>query len=216
MLGRDREWRQILSVLRRAIDGQGSVVLVVGEPGIGKTFLLAEARTAAAAQGFSVAAAAANELECLMPLSPLLAAVGESVEGLAMLAQCTETGDVRMRLISLVHARLEERVSAGPALVCLDDVDHADRVTLLALRMLTRRLASYPLVWLLSRSSDGGGDVKQLFDLLADDGAVRIELGSLTDAAVVDLITERLGAQPDASLVKLAVVPTATRSCSVS
>ncbi len=29
MLGRDREWGEILSVLRRAIDGQGDVVLVI-------------------------------------------------------------------------------------------------------------------------------------------------------------------------------------------
>jgi hypothetical protein len=29
MLGRDREWGEILSVLRRAIDGQGGVVVVI-------------------------------------------------------------------------------------------------------------------------------------------------------------------------------------------
>jgi hypothetical protein len=29
MLGLDREWGEILSVLRRAIDGQGGVVLVI-------------------------------------------------------------------------------------------------------------------------------------------------------------------------------------------
>jgi DNA-binding CsgD family transcriptional regulator len=166
--------------------------------------LLAEAKIAAAAQGFSVAAAVANEIERPMPLSPLLAAVGESRQGLAILAQGTEPGNVRMQLISRVQARLEERVGVGPALVCLDDIHHADQVTLLALWILTHHLASYPLVWLLARSADGGGDAQQLFDLLAGDGAVRIELGSLTDTAVVDLITEVLGAEPDAGLVKLA------------
>jgi hypothetical protein len=29
MLGLDREWGEILSVLRRAIDGQGGVVVVI-------------------------------------------------------------------------------------------------------------------------------------------------------------------------------------------
>jgi hypothetical protein len=29
MLGRDKEWGEILSVLRRTIDGQGGVVLVI-------------------------------------------------------------------------------------------------------------------------------------------------------------------------------------------
>jgi hypothetical protein len=151
--------------------------------------------------GFSVAAAAANELERLMPLAPLLAAVGESPEAPA---DRTEPGDVRMGLISRVQARLEERVSASPALVCLDDIDHADPVTMLALRILTQHLASYRLVWLLARSAEGGGDAKRLFDLLESDGAVRIELHSLTDAVVAGLIADVLAAEPDAGLLKLA------------
>jgi predicted ATPase len=146
MLGRDKEWEEISGVLRGAMDRQGNVVLVSGELGIGKSRLLAEARTAAAQMGFSVAAAAANEVERLMPLSPLLAAVGESREALATLAHRTEPGDVRLRLIGQVQTRLEERASASPTLVCLDDIDYADPVTLLALRLLTHHLASYPLV----------------------------------------------------------------------
>jgi DNA-binding CsgD family transcriptional regulator/tetratricopeptide (TPR) repeat protein len=177
---------------------------VSGELGIGKSLLLAEARTAATEMGFSVAAAAANEVERMMPLSPLLAAVGESKEALATLAHPSEPGDVGLRLIGRVQTRLEERASAGPALVCLDDIDHADPVTLLALRILTQHLASYPLVWLLARSAEGGGDAKRLFDLLEGEGAVRIELRPLTDATVAALMTDALGAEPDAGLLTLA------------
>jgi DNA-binding CsgD family transcriptional regulator/tetratricopeptide (TPR) repeat protein len=86
----------------------------------------------------------------------------------------------------------------------LDDIDHADPVTMLALRILTQHLASYRLVWLLARSAEGGGDAKRLFDLLESDGAVRIELHSLTDAVVAGLIADVLAAEPDAGLLKLA------------
>jgi DNA-binding CsgD family transcriptional regulator len=38
--GREREWRQILDLLRRAGDGQGHLLVLDGPPGIGKTRLL--------------------------------------------------------------------------------------------------------------------------------------------------------------------------------
>lgn len=204
MLGRDKEWGRISGALRNAADGKGGVVLVGGDLGMGKSLLLAEARAAAAARGFSVVAAAASELERLMPLAPLLTALGESPEALAALARGTVPGDVRMWLISRVQARLEELVGLGPALVCLDDVEQADQVTLLALRMLTQHLASYPLVWLLARSSEGGADTRRLFDLLEGEGAARIELRPLADAAVAVLVADVLGAAPDAGLLTLA------------
>jgi DNA-binding CsgD family transcriptional regulator len=171
---------------------------------MGKSLLLAEAKSVAAAQGFSVAAAAANDLERLMPLSLLSAALEDSPEALATFAYGADAGDMRMRLIGRLQARLEERVSAGPALVALDDVDKADPVTLIALRILTHHLASHHLVWLLARSSEGSPDVKGLFDLLEGEGAVRIDLRPLTDDAVVALTGEVLGAEPDAGLLKLA------------
>ena len=62
MFGREQEWEEILKVLDRAGNGQGGVLLVSGELGTGKSLLLARARKAAAARGFSVAAAPAREL----------------------------------------------------------------------------------------------------------------------------------------------------------
>ena len=204
MLGRDSEWGQILGALRRAKNGRGGVILVAGDLGMGKSLLLTEARAIAAGQGFSVAAAAASALERMMPLSALLTALGESPEALTALTRGGETGDIRLWPIGRVQARLEERVSAGPALVCLDDIDQADPETLFALRILTQHLASYPLLWLLARSSDNGADAKRLFDVLADEGAVRIELGPLTDTAVATLVADLLGAEPDSGLLTLA------------
>jgi ATP/maltotriose-dependent transcriptional regulator MalT len=203
MLGRDSEWGAIRAALRRASDGRGGVVLVEGDLGMGKSALLAEARSAAVRQGFWVATAAANALERHMPLCPLLAALGEPPDALAALASGTEADDVRLRLIGRVQARLEERVSESPVLVCLDDVDQADPVTMLTLRMLIQHLASYPLVWLLAQSSGGGDEARRLFDLLEGEGAVRLPLRPLADSAVAELIAEVLSAKPDSGLLTL-------------
>ena len=53
------------------------MVLVEGEPGIGKSMLLREAIGEAAGQGFSLAAGAADQLGRALPFFALRAALGE-------------------------------------------------------------------------------------------------------------------------------------------
>ena len=59
-----------------------------------------------------------------------------------------------------------------PVLVCLDDLQWADTVTMLALRLLPSRLASHPIAWILARSRGSrGSHAEALFGLLAHEGA---------------------------------------------
>src|SRR5260370_11163706 len=60
MRGRDAERQVVRGLLRRAQRGLGGVVLVAGEPGIGKSRLLREATDEAAGPGCSRAAGAAG------------------------------------------------------------------------------------------------------------------------------------------------------------
>ena len=53
------------------------MVLVEGEPGIGKSLLLREAVGVAAGEGFSLAAGAADQLGRALPFFALRAALGE-------------------------------------------------------------------------------------------------------------------------------------------
>jgi predicted ATPase len=57
-----RGQKMIRDLLRRAQRGAGGVVLVDGEPGIGKSLLLRCSIDEAAEQGFSLAAGAADQL----------------------------------------------------------------------------------------------------------------------------------------------------------
>ena len=54
MRGRDKELDVALGLIRAAEAGRGGVLLVEGEPGIGKTRFLEETATAATARGFTV------------------------------------------------------------------------------------------------------------------------------------------------------------------
>ena len=75
--GRAAEQKMIRDLLRRAQRGAGGVVLVDGEPGIGKSLLLRDAIDEAAEQGFSLAAGAADELGQAIPFFALRAALRE-------------------------------------------------------------------------------------------------------------------------------------------
>src|SRR5204862_5024021 len=78
MRGREAEQQIIRDLLRRAQRGLGGVVLVEGEPGIGKSLLLHEAATElAAGQGFSLAAGASDQFGQAIPFFALRTALRE-------------------------------------------------------------------------------------------------------------------------------------------
>jgi hypothetical protein len=54
-LGRNRELESVAQSCEKAVEGRGGLLLVVGEPGIGKTRLAEEAAAIAAHQGMVVA-----------------------------------------------------------------------------------------------------------------------------------------------------------------
>jgi AAA ATPase domain len=78
MYGREPERRVVRDLLRRARRGTGGVVLVEGEPGIGKSLLLRDCVDEAARHGFSLAAGAADQLGRAIPFFALRVALGEA------------------------------------------------------------------------------------------------------------------------------------------
>ncbi|RAY11577.1 hypothetical protein DPM19_30225 [Actinomadura craniellae] len=205
--GRGREARAIADLLHAAKGSRGGVLLVEGQSGVGKSRLLAEAVDTAAEHGFLLARGVADESSRLRPMEPLMSALGESPHSLraAQAELRPDVADVRLWLVERLQARLEERVARGPMLVVLDDLHWADPTALLALRSLVPELASYPLVWILSRTTgDDPGSAERLFDFLEAEGATRIALRLLDAAARAEIATDILGAEPEPDLLTLA------------
>ena len=180
------------------------MVLVEGEPGIGKSLLLREAAGAAAGQGFSLAAGAADQLGRALPFFALRAALGEPFARFTASDPDRDPSDEPGWWISQMRAHLEQRAGATPVLVCLDDLQWANPATLAALRTLPLELKRHPVAWLLARARTPPHDTEYLFDLLEKDGAARIILGPLDDDAVAALLTGAFGAPPDQALLALA------------
>ncbi|HEX4753605.1 MAG TPA: BTAD domain-containing putative transcriptional regulator, partial [Solirubrobacterales bacterium] len=172
-VGRSGELRLLREAWSRAAAGERSLVLVAGEPGIGKTRLAAELAQRIHADGGLVLYGHWEE-EALWPFqavrealsrygrsgsrATLRAELGEGVRELArLLPELTERigggtplradpDTERYRLFEAVDGWLTEAASRRPLLLVLDDLHWADRPSLLLLQHLMRGTASSSLM----------------------------------------------------------------------
>ena len=180
------------------------MVLVEGEPGTGRSWLLRDATDEAAELGFSLAAGAADQLGQTIPFFALRTALREPFAEL--------TGDdpghglpaAAAWWITQARTHLAQRAAAAPVLVCLDDLHWASPATLAALRTLPRDLKRHPVAWLLARSSTPHRAAGYLFGQLEQDGAARLTVAPLNQDAVAAMLTDVFGAPPDQALANLA------------
>lgn len=172
LVGRAREAQLLADRLRR-----DRAVLVVGEPGIGKTALLRDA-TASAGRG-SVAGGALASLSW-MPYLPLARALGtRRLDG--------DTAAVARRVA--VHL-------AGRILV-VDDVHWADEGTIEVLELLA------PTVPILAASRPAGPSLADLHARLAAAGFGLVELLPLDDVDAEALVRARRGDLTDTTVRRL-------------
>jgi predicted ATPase len=116
-VGRDAELRELRSTLELAASGHGQVVLVEGEPGIGKTRLLQEAQVYARLRGFTVMLGRCYEQETGVPYLPwieLLQGRFKGIERAELLDDLGEVGSEFVKLIPEVRRALPEVQPSPP------------------------------------------------------------------------------------------------------
>jgi DNA-binding CsgD family transcriptional regulator len=196
------------SLIEATRQGHGSVLVIEGRAGIGKTRLANAAAEYAAAAGLRVAsgrAEADNQAVVMMPLMAALFSGPRPLFDRGRLRGLPSAPEQRFWLIQELAALLEEAALAAPLLVILDDVHWADAGTLDALRLLTAQLADLPIVWLLTcRAESMSAPVTAVLAQLDTLGSRRLPLGPLDDFAVLKIIADTLGAEPDPGLRRLA------------
>jgi ATP/maltotriose-dependent transcriptional regulator MalT len=158
LIGRDRELAALAGALGRARDGAACALVVEGEPGIGKSRLLAELAARAEGEGFRVAGARASEAELDLPYAALTEALDpvlrdRRVEGLGLedpgalagfLAPLRALAEPQPADGHRVHRALRDLLAAlaagAPLLLWLDDAHWLDPASAAALAALLRRL----------------------------------------------------------------------------
>ena len=232
LVGRQAEMEQLEAWYRSPPDSE-RVMLLAGDPGIGKTRLLAETAVRAFASGAIVLAGRAPE-ETLVPYQPFLEALGHYVfraplEELRVVAReyggelgrlipalrrrvpelpPPDPGDPetdRYRLFEAVAGLLAEISAAVPVLIVLDDLQWADRPTLLLLRHLARSpqntrvsiMGAYRDVDQWSEGFDAA-----LAGLRRERLTVQIDVGGLPEAEAMELVRLRAGGTPSLAFVQ--------------
>ncbi len=174
LVGREREMAALQAHLAAAEAGHGGVVLLGGEPGVGKTRLLDELATRARPHGVAVLWGRCWEEGGAPPYWPwmqalraqlrhddaarLRAELGAQAATLATLVPELSTGDTlpaltsldpehkRFALFDAVAAGIRVLAGRGPLLFLLDDVHAADRPSLRLLAFLGRELHAAPVL----------------------------------------------------------------------
>jgi DNA-binding CsgD family transcriptional regulator len=206
--GRDIELKAMGEHLDHLLSGAGTVVLIEGGAGMGKSRLLGEVAAMARRLSIRVGVGVADPGDSVVQMSALMEALfaGPSpILSRAGLRAGHTSLEQRYWLLQDLEALLERAAIEAPLLLCLDDLQWADSGTAAALRALPGRLATVPVAWIVAyRPSQGSPDVRSATDRLERDGAEKIVLGPLDQAGVAQLAADVLQAKPGDALLKMA------------
>jgi len=183
----------------------GRALVLVGEPGIGKSTVWEAAVELARSRGFAAWCVRASEVETQLSfagLADLLEAAGPEVLA-ALPAPQRHALEVAIRraeptgpppepfaVSAGLLAALRLVAGRGPVLVAVDDKPWLDRASAAALVFAARRLTGHDVRFLVSRRS---GRPSELERVLEPAGVARVELGPLSFGAVSALLADRLG-----------------------
>ncbi|GAB2865188.1 LuxR family transcriptional regulator [Actinocorallia aurea] len=197
--GREAELAELQALIASvARTGCGGLALIQGEPGIGKTTLLAETAAEAGAAGFSVGLGKADELHRIVPLSSLAACVLHGDQPLLSdhtFGDLAQNRDQRIWIVERLAEAIEARASSTPVLIALDDVQWADPLSRFALTQLPARLRTSPVLWTLAGRPDPAGQAEEI--VAAVEGAlptISVPLGPLSSMAIHEVAEDILGA----------------------
>jgi eukaryotic-like serine/threonine-protein kinase len=235
-VGRDSEMADLIGALDASFSGRGGMVMLSGDIGSGKTRTAEELVTRARQRGGSVLHGRCQETRGAPSYWPWLQAIRTHVRsaspedltrqlgagapdvaemvseirhripGLSETPKLDDPEQARFRLFDSVVNFLVSASQQSPITLVLDDLQWADRPSLLLLEFLTHSIdRSRLLVIGTYRDSDVAGShplVETLAELGRQPFFSRIALKGLNEKSVQELIEQIAGVEPPASLVR--------------
>jgi len=210
LVGRVAEVARLRELAADVAAGRGGAVWVEGEPGIGKSSVLAAGLAGAAA---TVCWGTCDELGQRLPLRVLTARLGieESAADpdLAAVADLLNRGAAaggwRVDAVATAVAWLVDWVGRAavtrPLVLVLDDAQWADEATLLVVGGLTRLVGQLPvLLAVAARPVPRRDEVLAARRAVTGRGGSLLRLGPLPEAEVAELVGRLAGARPGQAL----------------
>ncbi len=174
-IGRDAELTQLMQQLEEALAGRGSLILIGGEPGIGKTHLASALLDAARLRGAFAVIGHCYEMEGSPPYMPFIEMLEQGARSVPLQTFRYALGDEAPEVTKLMpelrrmfpdippplelppeHQRrflfnayrefVERSVRLTPAVALFEDLQWADEPTLLLLQHLAQSVAGMPFL----------------------------------------------------------------------
>ncbi|MBV9801914.1 MAG: AAA family ATPase [Solirubrobacterales bacterium] len=235
LIGREHELAELEDLWERASgrEGSGQLVFMAGDAGIGKTTLTADVARRVHGAG-AIVLAGRSPRETVVPYQPILEALrhwalNAPARDLSSTAReygselsrlipelrrrapdlppppADEPETERYRLFEAVVGLVTELSRSAPVLLVLDDLQWADRPTLLLLRHLARATSPARVLILGAyRSTERRGDTftNALAELRRDRLASQIDIRGLSEAETAELVALRAGEIPSRAFAR--------------
>ncbi len=228
LLERTAELAALEAALTEARGGEGALLIALAEGGLGKSRLVVEGRQRAWRAGMRVLRARGDDLEHDFPFgialqlfegelrgaseaerAELLGGAAAPAADLVAPAVATRPADRPQEEHALIHALYWLTVNLadrGPLALLVDDAHWADAPSLRLLNYLAQRLGGHGVLLVVAgRPAEPGGEGELLDRLSAVPGARVLRPQPLSGGAVVALLAEWLGAQPDPAFAQACV-----------
>ena len=218
MVGRGIEIARLRELFDHASRGAGSLVLITGEPGVGKSRLVAELAADALGRGGHVLLGRCHPSTQILPFGPWVDAfrlggvIGAATLGAMEPAWRAElarlfpeaggpglpaSSENPLRLFEAV-GRLVLRVArARPTVVVLEDCHWADEMTLSLVAFVARQIGSWPVILVVTVREDETAETplvqRTLAELRQAPAAQLLALAPLARADVGDLVRAVVG-----------------------
>ena len=206
LVGRGIELGELRTALEHARAGEGGLVLVAGEAGIGKSRLIGEFVADARAAGANILAGSCLPFADAVPYAPFAQILGHLAAGDGAPGDVPSAADPadRFRFFAWVAGQLVAAAAVQPLVVIVEDLHWADESTGDLLLFAANAVRSAPVVIVASRRpSEGtpaGGLEVALGELVRSGRAVHVNLGPLGEPEIGELIGRIVGSDPSPGL----------------